>query len=78
MMTEHEAYLTTFYWLADSWVNDDYLGLEDEYDLDEMNESVEDLLNQMQAGAVGTPSEDDAYWADWQRAVTEVLKPMRR
>lgn len=75
MMTEHEAYLTTFYWLADSWVNDDYLGLEDEYDLDEMNESVEDLLNQMQAGAVGTPSEDDAYWADWQRAVTEVLKP---
>ena len=46
-MNEHEAYVTTFYWLADCWLETSYLGLEDEFDDDEIDDAVKSLLNRM-------------------------------
>ncbi|MCT0195577.1 hypothetical protein [Lactiplantibacillus plantarum] len=71
-MNEHEAYVTTFYWLADCWLETSYLGLEDEFDDDEIDDAVKSLLNRMQAGAIYEVTADDPAW---KRAVRAVLTP---
>ncbi|MDN6355749.1 MAG: hypothetical protein L0J81_06840 [Lactiplantibacillus plantarum] len=74
-MNEHEAYVTTFYWLADCWLETSYLGLEDEFDDDEIDDAVKSLLNRMQAGAIYEVTADDPMWQAWKRAVRAVLTP---
>lgn len=74
-MNEHEAYVTTFYWLADCWLETSYLGLEDEFDDDEIDDAVKSLLNRMQAGAIYEVTADDPMWQAWTRAVRAVLTP---
>ncbi|MDN6252247.1 MAG: hypothetical protein L0J27_04275, partial [Lactiplantibacillus plantarum] len=74
-MNEQEAYVTTFYWLADCWLETSYLGLEDEFDDDEIDDAVKSLLNRMQAGAIYEVTADDPMWQAWKRAVRAVLTP---
>ena len=72
-MNEQEAYVTTFYWLADCWLETSYLGLEDEFDDDEIDDAVKSLLNRMQAGAIYEVTADDPMWQAWKRAVRVML-----
>ncbi|UQK35248.1 hypothetical protein MKM38_05650 [Lactiplantibacillus plantarum] len=73
-MNEQEAYVTTFYWLADCWLETSYLGLEDEFDDDEIDDAVKSLLNRMQAGAIYEVTADDPMWQVW-RAHRQSMHP---
>jgi len=71
-MNEQEAYLTGYYWLASSWLKDEYLGLEDEVGTAGVADPVRLLLNRMQPAAKAKPQGDDQTWQAWRQAVMTV------
>lgn len=68
-MNEQEAYLTAFYWLADSWLYDNYFSFEKEIDIEEFSDPIAHLLDDMQPGATKQPNGDDETWQVWHQAV---------
>ncbi|MBS0937915.1 hypothetical protein [Lactiplantibacillus plantarum] len=58
--------------MADTWLKDDYLGLEDEVEVATIADPVRLLLNRMQPAATAKPQGNNQTWQAWHHAVMTV------